>query len=312
MQRLRGKTILIGKNPQQNNLLIAVKGLPKTGMVGAPQSVPNSVSRCIPFDGVGHASIDIDHNGSMTISNLKRLNVTYVNGSQIESKRIDGSSTIELGRDRYPVNTAMVLEAAKKIVSLQAPIPQTPQTPQTPHMHGSPMPPRQQHPQQPYPNMPGGGGAGIPRPASNGGVVIGPDGKKKYKIAHLGTIYTEYHDFLKKLNEKQRMRANLQRVPMFFTMGSGVLSSLAVALEWDVTVRYLCFGLTMLGLILSIVFFMMSKNDKTMDEKEIAAEQFQDRYVCPSCGKFLGNQSYRLLKRQYSMHCPYCKCEYVE
>lgn len=297
MERLKGKSILIGKNPSQSNLLIAVRGMNKTGVAGNPGSVPNSVSRCMPADGVAHASIDIDHNGNMTITNLKRMNITYVNGSQVESKRIDHHSTIELGRDRYRVNTEMVLDAARKLVGhpgINGPGP----GPVGGHAGG-------------HPGMNGQAGGPV------GGQISGPApgsqaGKKVVNISHLATEYKEYHAYIKKLKDHQKMVNSMQRVPMFFTMGSGVLSSLAVALEWDVTVRYLCFGLTMLGLILSVVFFFISKNDKTPEKIEQAQEQYQDRFVCPSCGKFLGNSSYKLLKRQYGMSCPYCKCKYVE
>ena len=72
--------------------------------------------------------------------------------------------------------------------------------------------------------------------------------------------------------------------------------------------------LTGIGIIGNIYSFVGLKNDDASDVLERLNEDFQDRYVCPNpdCNKFLGNLSYRLLKRQYSMHCPYCKCEYVE
>lgn len=268
MERLKGKTIIIGKNPQQSNLLISVVGMPKTGMAGMPQSVPNSVSRCIPAEGVGHAKIEVDQNGNMTLTNMKSMNVTYVNGSEIASKRITDTSTIELGKDRHPVNLNLIIETAKKIIGVN---------------------PKGTHDKQ---NQP----------------------VKKFNISHLHYVWHDYHAFTVNLQKKQKNQGNMQRIPMFFTMGGGVISSLAIALEWDPAIRYMCIGLTVIGLILMAVLFVKNKQDTTLEDKERAMEEFQDRYVCPNpeCGKFLGNHSYKFMKKQYSMHCPYCKCEFVE
>lgn len=281
MEALKGRSILIGKNPGQNNVLIAVKGVPRTGVAGEPNSVPNSVSRCIPTQSVGHARIDIDMNGNMTITNLKHMNVTYVNGAQVESKRIDSSSIIELGMDRYRMNTAAVLKAAKKII-------------------GPAAGPAQVHPGH------------RPQPQPQQQAQAQQQDNQQYNILHLREVYRGYNEYVKKLDKDARNRANMQRIPIFFTMGGGVISSLAVFLNWDESIRYLCFGLTIIGLILMIVLFIMSRNDTTADKKELAKDQFQDRYVCPKCGRFLGHQSYKLLKKQYGMQCPYCKCKYVE
>ena len=95
MDRLKGKTILIGKEPGQGRLLVSVSG--KTA-VGASNSVPNSVSRCKVAEGVAHAKITVDQSGNMVLTNMKTENVTYVNGSEIASKRILPSNTVELGK----------------------------------------------------------------------------------------------------------------------------------------------------------------------------------------------------------------------
>lgn len=120
MERFQGKSILIGKEPAQGRLLVAVSGVPQTAMVGAPGSVPACVSRCKPAENVGHARIDFAGDGSMVITNLKPQNVTYVNGNPVESRHISPGSAVELGCDRFKVSIATVLEAAKKLVPAPA------------------------------------------------------------------------------------------------------------------------------------------------------------------------------------------------
>ncbi|MDE6548447.1 MAG: FHA domain-containing protein [Muribaculaceae bacterium] len=122
MDRLKGKTILLGKEPGQGRLLLAIVG-GKTAVIGSPNSVPNSVSRCRVAEGVAHAKINVDQNGNMILTNMKPQNVTYVNGSEIVSKRISQSNTVELGKDRFSVSVPMILETAKKMTV--TPIPNT-------------------------------------------------------------------------------------------------------------------------------------------------------------------------------------------
>ena len=114
MERLKGKTILIGKEPGQGRLLVAIQGNGKSAAIGAPGSVPACVSRCKPSEGVAHAKITVDQTGNMTITNMKPQNVTFVNGSEIASKRVSSSNTVELGKDRFSINLPVVIETAKK------------------------------------------------------------------------------------------------------------------------------------------------------------------------------------------------------
>lgn len=129
MDRLKGKTILIGKEPGQGRLLVAIQGNGKTAAIGSSGTVPACVSRCKPAEGVAHAKITVDQGGNMVLTNMKPQNITYVNGTEIASKRIAVTNTIELGKDRFSVSVPIILETAKKIVG--TPIP-------NPHPHPEP------------------------------------------------------------------------------------------------------------------------------------------------------------------------------
>lgn len=113
---LEGKTILIGKEPGNGRLLVAVKGA-GTDTIGPIGCVPASVSRCKPAEDVGHCQLSIDQDSVMTLTNLKPQNVTYVNGMEIITKRVTADSNITLGKDRYAVDLNTVLEKARKLVS---------------------------------------------------------------------------------------------------------------------------------------------------------------------------------------------------
>lgn len=130
-----------------------------------------------------------------------------------------------------------------------------------------------------------------------------PEPAKKYDISHLQTVWNDYKQVQKDIRDKQR-RINLLRTVMpLFTIGSGFMLQI---------IGKYAYILTGIALLVTIYVFLGMKNDKSAEKLEKATEDFQDKYVCPHCGKFLGNMSYRMMKKQYSMHCPYCKCEFVE
>lgn len=120
---LKGKTILIGKEPINKRLCISVmlNGQPQTTAIGFMNSVPDSVSRCKPAEGAAHCKIFVDSQGIITVTNMKPQNVTYVNGVEIMSKAVTESAKIELGMDRYPVEVKTVLESAAKLLATKMP-----------------------------------------------------------------------------------------------------------------------------------------------------------------------------------------------
>lgn len=115
---LEGKSILIGKEPGNGRLLIAVKsaGSIKTAIIGEIGCVPGSVSRCKPAEDVGHCKLTIDQNSVMTLTNLKAQNITYVNDTEIMTKRVTADSKVSLGKDKYVISLNNILEIARKLV----------------------------------------------------------------------------------------------------------------------------------------------------------------------------------------------------
>lgn len=122
---LKGKTILVGKEPGNGRLYVCVRinGQPKVTVIGEMNSVPNSVSRCKPAENIAHCKIDVDATGNLTVTNLKPKNVTYINGAEIVSKKIKPNGTIELGKDHYSVNVKTIIDTASKMVFSVCPPP---------------------------------------------------------------------------------------------------------------------------------------------------------------------------------------------
>lgn len=119
MEKLKGKTILIGREPINSRLRIALDG--KIANIGQMHSVPDCVSRCVPAEGKAHCSITIDTNGRLKIKNLKSANTTCVNGVQVIEKSINLQDTLSLGCDGYIISVQTIIETAKKFVTAESP-----------------------------------------------------------------------------------------------------------------------------------------------------------------------------------------------
>lgn len=277
MDRLKGKTILIGKEPGQGRLLVSVMG--KTAAIGSPNSVPGSVSRCKVAEGVAHVKIAIDQSGNMVMTNMKSQNVTYVNGSEIASKRVLPSNTVELGKDHFKINLPVVIETAKKIVNVSG---------------GN------------------GGQGGNGGNSGNGGKPVSP--VKKFNIKHLEAIYNDYHSKVIERQRKQKKLGILASCSMFFTIGGSAFAALANKMGMGETAQDYLWILPVVGFIVFFISMYMRIKDTSIEDADATNLEYTKRFVCPNpdCGKFLGNMPYELMKTQYSMQCPYCKCEYVE
>ena len=247
IEKLKGKTLLVGKDPAVDQLRISLAGQPQSTVVCRHGSVPNSVTRCRPGEGRAHAEISIDDDGMIRLTNLNPRNVTYVNDVEIESKIISISDSITLGRDRFPIDLPLVVETACDMINTNSP--------------------------------------------------------KTYDITHLKDVWENMQENKKQIHNRQK-RINIIRSGCgLFTMGA------MPCIYFFGPLGYLLTGIGFAG---SLYSFIGLKNDDTPEVMERLTEDFQDHYVCPSCNKFLGMISYKLLKRQYSMHCPHCKCQFTE
>lgn len=281
MEKLKGKTILIGKEPERGRLLVAVAGNAGGAAIGTPGSVPSCVSRCKPAEGTAHAKLTVDGSGNMTITNLKPQNVTYVNGSEISSKRIVITDAVELGKDRYAVSVPVIVETARKIVSA------------VPRRESAPV------------------GKPAAVPSKEPAMPQQDSQKKKFNITHLRGVWDRYEKEIDRITVQQQDAAKKRMLPIMAGSLSGVASPILATL---VTVNTLYITVPVAALSFALYFANYRKKDTSYEDRKTANEKFTDEYVCPNpdCNKFLGNMSYKLMKKQFSMQCPHCKCEFVE
>ena len=50
--------------------------------------------------------------------------------------------------------------------------------------------------------------------------------------------------------------------------------------------------------------------DKSLEDRNALDKKFQEEYVCPKCGHFLGVKPYNILRQDEC--CPYKKCKWTE
>lgn len=122
---LKGKTILIGREPEKGRLLLSViiDGGDKTVAIGNLHSVPTSVSRCWPNEKKAHCKIEVIDDNNVRITNLKEDNFTKVDGESVNSIKTNKNKIIMLGEDNFQVNVANILNTLGKIVATNDPNP---------------------------------------------------------------------------------------------------------------------------------------------------------------------------------------------
>jgi predicted RNA-binding Zn-ribbon protein involved in translation (DUF1610 family) len=119
MKDLGGASIYVGKDPNQDRLIVSLRinGKIKSAVLDSVRGVPPSVSRAVPAENIAHCRIDVDENGQMQLHNLKEQNVTFVNNVAVLTKKIFPNSVVELGRDNFQMPLDKVLDVSRKIMN---------------------------------------------------------------------------------------------------------------------------------------------------------------------------------------------------
>lgn len=135
-----------------------------------------------------------------------------------------------------------------------------------------------------------------------------------YNIKHLERVWNDLKTKKRKIRNKQKNINVLRTMASFIMMGFSRYIPTLIPVSDPATGKYIswiCFGGCGLFFLYSI--YCMIKDNST-DKLEELNEDFQENNICPNpqCNRFLGNYSYELMKRQYGMQCPYCKCKFTE
>ena len=124
-------------------------------------------------------------------------------------------------------------------------------------------------------------------------------------IQPLGQIWDEYDRHRLDQQIADRRFNSLRSATGLITMGAIALSILTGRQSPWFIVLYVA------AIALSVYFTVKAyRNASAVPQKLRDLEsKFQQDYVCPHCGHFLGNQSYQLLKQ--NGYCQYCKTQFI-
>ncbi len=93
---------------------------------------------------------------------------------------------------------------------------------------------------------------------------------------------------------------------------TGLITMVAIALSIATGGRSMWYvALYAVAIIASLIFFVKAYRDasKIPHRRQELVRQFQRDYVCPRCGRFLGNQSYDIVAQ--NTNCPYCRTKFI-
>lgn len=116
-------------------------------------------------------------------------------------------------------------------------------------------------------------------------------------------------------NEYERQNVKLQIDERKFNAlrsATGLITMVAIALSIATGGRSAWYmALYAVAILISIAFFVKAYMDssKVPQKRQTLNHQFQHDYVCPHCGRFLGNQPYHLLAQ--NDQCPYCRVKFI-
>jgi len=124
-------------------------------------------------------------------------------------------------------------------------------------------------------------------------------------IRPLKTVWDDFENISINLQIKER-RFNTLR------SATGLITMVAIAMGVIMGGKnHWYLALYALAILTSIVFFIKAYLDSARMPKirQELNRKFQQDYVCPHCGHFLGNQSYDILTQNDC--CPFCKAKFI-
>lgn len=134
--------------------------------------------------------------------------------------------------------------------------------------------------------------------------IIGPLIPKYVDISPLKEVWDDYQQQLLQMQIKERRSGVLRSATGLITMAAMLLS---IFTGRDNPLFFMLYGLA--GVV-SAVFFVKAYLDssKMPRKQQDIRDELPKKYVCPNCGKFLGNQPYEVISQRNS--CPHCRAIY--
>lgn len=134
--------------------------------------------------------------------------------------------------------------------------------------------------------------------------ILQPFIPKFVDISPLKKVWEEYQEELLQMQIKERRSGVLRSATGLITMAAMVLSIFTGRDNPMFLFLYIIAG------VVSAAFFVKAYFDssKMPKQQQEIRDSLPKKYVCPSCGHFMGNQSYNVLSQGKA--CPYCKAIY--
>lgn len=228
--------VIIGRDHNSCRLIVVRDG--KKQLTGHPGSVPMDVSQ-------QHASFHSEGGDVWMLRNLNPKNITFVNGIQVEQKRIIEKDKVELGASHFLVDW---------------------------------------------------------------NIIKGP--KVEYvDIRPLQRVWEEYKQTDINIRKRQKNNGILASVPMAISM-FGTLVGLLMNRPGMEKFRPIAFAIAAISFCIMLIGIYRRFNDKGIDEQEENKKWLQQKYVCPKCKHFLGNEDYDILIQNDG--CKHCKAKFIK
>jgi len=129
-------------------------------------------------------------------------------------------------------------------------------------------------------------------------------------ISHLKKVWDKFKKSQEKLRISDIRRNALRSITGVFTMGAIVITVVGGENETLFIVRVILYVIAIIMILWSVISGFVNAGKRVRIEREMK-ERFQDRYVCPSCGMFLGFENrYDMLIR--SGQCNRCRAKFRE
>lgn len=216
-----------------------------------------------------HATLELQEDGNVTIEDLSSANGTYVNGQRIIKKQVLPTDQVRLGPS-YLLNVADVVRIMKAT---------------------APSAPRQSASSAPKTEM---------SPAEKERI--------RTEFEKLSGVYDKYKRDVVELKKARGVATVMRMVPAVVTSVATFLIPLFLEGDAAATCKLVLGGISIV--LICIVTIRMLQIQKQSPEKEKnLKEEFQKNYVCPRCGRYLGDEPFENFKR--AGKCNKCKTEWV-
>lgn len=132
---------------------------------------------------------------------------------------------------------------------------------------------------------------------------------EEVSLTHLEAIWDKYDADLTAIQAFQRSNGLWRSIVPIFTMGGAAITGVAHSMDWPPSIQIVSTILTIVGVLISAYTFYKGYKFDAIAETKKLNQWLQDEYVCPGCGRFMGNVPYRVLKTN-SKTCPICRRNY--